>query len=234
MTMNKQKIGDRLKKRNLVAFSSPDSLISEQYRTIRTNIKFSSVSKKRNIIMITSPSSGEGKSTTAANLAVSMAQNQEKVLLIDANLRNPAIHSIFKIPNKVGLTNILSDSNFSFLDKTVYRTGMGDLDVLTSGPIPFNPGEIIGLQVMQDFLVKCEEHYDIVLIDSPSILEVTDTKILANYCNGIILVFNNGKTELKKALATKRILQFVEEKIVGVVLNENPENRFTNLLKRIL
>ncbi|MED3912186.1 CpsD/CapB family tyrosine-protein kinase [Peribacillus simplex] len=234
MTMNKQKIGDRLKKRNLVAFSSPDSLISEQYRTIRTNIKFSSVSKKRNIIMITSPTSGEGKSTTAANLAVSMAQNKEKVLLIDANLRNPAIHSIFKIPNKVGLTNILSDSNFSSLDKTVYRTGIGDLDVLTSGPIPFNPGEIMGLPVMQDFLVKCEEHYDIVLIDSPSILEVTDTKILANYCNGIILVFNNGKTELKKALATKRILQFVEEKIVGVILNENPENRFTNLLKRIL
>ncbi|MCK1993399.1 CpsD/CapB family tyrosine-protein kinase [Peribacillus muralis] len=232
MSIHKQTYKDKLKKRNLVAYSSPDSLISEQYRTIRTNIKFSSVSKKRNIIMITSPTSAEGKSTTAANLAVSMAQNKEKVLLIDANLRNPAIHSIFKVPNKSGLTNILS--GLSTLENTLFRTGMGELDVLTSGPIPFNPGEIIGLPAMQEFLIQCEENYDIILIDSPSILEVTDTKILADYCHGIILVFNSGKTEIKKALATKRILQFVEDKIIGVVLNENPETRLTNLLKKIL
>ena len=119
MSIIQQKSGHKLKKRNLIAYSSPDSLISEQYRTIRTNIKFSAVSKKRNIIMITSPTTGEGKSTTAANLAVSMAQNKEKVLLIDANFRNPTIHSIFKIPNNVGLTNILSDSIHSSVEKTV-------------------------------------------------------------------------------------------------------------------
>lgn len=234
MAIIQQKSGDKLKKRNLVAYSSPDSLISEQYRTIRTNIKFSAMSKKRNIIMITSPTTGEGKSTTAANLAVSMAQNKEKVLLIDANLRNPSIHSIFKISNKVGLTSILSESLQPSLEETVYKTGMGSLDVLTSGPIPFNPGEIIGLKVMQDFLTQCEKVYDVVLIDSPSIMEVTDTKILANYCNGIVLVFNSGRTELKNAIATKRILEFVEDKIVGVILNENPQNRLINMIKKIL
>lgn len=233
MAIIQQKSGDKIKKRNLIAYSSPDSLISEQYRTIRTNIKFSAVSKKRNIIMITSPTTGEGKSTTAANLAVSMAQNKEKVLLIDANLRNPSIHSIFKISNKVGLTSILSGSLQPSLEETVFKTGMGNLDVLTSGPIPFNPGEVIGLKVMQNFLTKCEMLYDLVLIDSPSILEVTDTKILANYCNGIVLVFNSGKTELKNALATKRILEFVEDKVVGVILNENPQNRFINMFKKI-
>ncbi|MGE7878884.1 CpsD/CapB family tyrosine-protein kinase [Peribacillus muralis] len=232
MAIQKLKYKDRVKKRNLVAYSSPDSLISEQFRTIRTNIKFSSVSKERNIIMITSPTTAEGKSTTAANLAVSMAQNKEKVLLIDGNLRSPAIHSIFKVSNKEGLTNILS--GLSTLENTLFRSGIGELDVLTSGPIPFNPGEIIGLPAMQEFLIQCEENYDIVLIDSPSILEVTDTKILADYCHGIILVFNSGKTELKKAVATKRVLQFVEDKIIGVILNENPETRITKLLKKIL
>ncbi|MGE7663646.1 CpsD/CapB family tyrosine-protein kinase [Peribacillus sp. NPDC097197] len=234
MSIIQQKSGHKLNKRNLIAYSSPDSLISEQFRTIRTNIKFSAISKKRNIIMITSPTAGEGKSTTAANLAVSMAQNKEKVLLIDANFRNPTIHSIFKIPNKVGLTNILSDSIHSSLEKTVYKTGMGNLDVLTSGPIPFNPGEIIGMTVMQNFLTHCEELYDVILIDSPSILEFTDTKILANYCNGIVLVFNNGKTQLKNALATKRILEFVEDKMVGVILNSNPQNWLTKLFNRII
>ncbi|MFJ7756095.1 CpsD/CapB family tyrosine-protein kinase [Peribacillus muralis] len=232
MAIQKLKYKDRVKKRNLVAYSNPDSLISEQFRTIRTNIKFSSVSKERNIIMITSPTTAEGKSTTAANLAVSMAQNKEKVLLIDGNLRSPAIHSIFKVSNKEGLTNILS--GLSTLENTLFRSGIGELDVLTSGPIPFNPGEIIGLPAMQEFLIQCEENYDIVLIDSPSILEVTDTKILADYCHGIILVFNSGKTELKKAVATKRVLQFVEDKIIGVILNENPETRITKLLKKIL
>ncbi|MGE6376896.1 CpsD/CapB family tyrosine-protein kinase [Peribacillus muralis] len=232
MAIQKLKYKDRVKKRNLVAYSSPDSLISEQFRTIRTNIKFSSVSKERNIIMITSPTTAEGKSTTAANLAVSMAQNKEKVLLIDGNLRSPAIHSIFKVSNKEGLTNILS--GLSTLENTLFRSGIGELDVLTSGPIPFNPGEIIGLPAMQEFLIQCEENYDIVLIDSPSILEVTDTKILADYCHGIILIFNSGKTELKKAVATKRVLQFVEDKIIGVILNENPETRITKLLKKIL
>lgn len=233
MMINILKSGEKLKKRNLVAFTNPDSLISEQYRAIRTNIKFSSVTKKRNIIIVTSPSSGEGKSTTAANLAVSMAQNKEKVLLIDANFRNPTIHSIFKIPNKVGLANILSDLVHASLEETVYRTGMGNLDVLTSGPIPFNPGEIMGLTIMKDFLNQCEKQYDIILIDAPSMLEVTDTKILANYCNGIILVFNKGRTELKNALTTKRILEFVEDKVIGVILNENRQNRLINLLKKI-
>ncbi|MGE7602891.1 CpsD/CapB family tyrosine-protein kinase [Peribacillus sp. NPDC097675] len=234
MSIIPQKQGHILKKRNLIAYSSPDSLISEQFRTIRTNIKFSAISKKRNIIMVTSPTAGEGKSTTAANLAVSMAQNKEKVLLIDANFRSPTIHSIFKISNKVGLTNILSEVLEPSLEETVYKTGMESLDVLTSGPIPFNPGEIIGLKVMQEFLTACEKVYDVILIDSPSILEFTDTKILANYCNGIVLVFNNGKTQLKNAIATKRILEFVEDKMVGVILNTNPQNWLTKLFKRII
>lgn len=207
-------------KRNLVTYTNPDSIISEQFRTIRTNIKFSSLGNRSNIIQITSPNNGDGKTTTAANLAISMAQHKEKVLLIDANLRNPAVHLVFKTPNSVGLTTFLLDTE-SDLMEIVNHTGIGMLDVLTSGPVPINPSEIIGSPMMNELLTSAALSYDCIIIDSPSILEVTDAKILANFCDSIVLVFNNGKTNMKQAFTTKRILGFAENKVVGVILNDN-------------
>lgn len=206
-------------KRNLVTYTNPDSMISEQFRTIRTNIKFSSREKKGNIIQITSPKNGDGKTTTAANLAISMAQHKEKVLLIDANLRNPSVHLVFKTSNNVGLTTFLLDTT-SDLTEIVNHTGIGMLDALTSGPVFLNPSEIIGTAMMQELLTSAALSYDWIIIDSPSILEVTDAKILANFCDSIILVFSNGKTNMKQAFTTKRILEFAENKIVGVILND--------------
>ncbi|MEC2056071.1 CpsD/CapB family tyrosine-protein kinase [Peribacillus psychrosaccharolyticus] len=207
-------------KRNLVTYTNPDSMISEQFRTIRTNIKFSSLEKKVTTIQITSPNDGDGKTTTAANLAISMAQHKEKVLLIDANLRNPSVHHVFKTSNNVGLTTFLLDTS-SDLTEIVNHTGIGMLDVLTSGPVPINASEIIGSPMMQELLISAARSYDCIIIDSPSILEVTDAKIIANFCDSIILVFNHGKTNMKQAFSTKRILEFAENKIVGVILNDN-------------
>ena len=141
MVLNKRKLLINTKKRNLITYTNPDSIISEQYRTIRTNIHFLNRDKKSNILLVTSPGNWEGKSTTASNIAVSMAQQKEKILLIDGNLRNPSIHSIFKTSNATGLTDVLMGK--ATFEEAVYSSNIESLDILTSGAIPFNPVELL-------------------------------------------------------------------------------------------
>lgn len=205
------------KKRLLIASSNPDSIISEQFRMIQTNIKFSMEEEKSRVFLITSPSDGEGKSTTAANLAITIAQQKEKVLLIDANLRKPSLHLFFKTHNSNGLTDILK-GRISFYD-AILHTEMGRLDLITSGQITNNPVELLSSQMMQDILKKALRSYDAVLIDSNAILDVTDTKLLANQCDGVVLVVQNGKTKFEKAAEAKKVLEFAKAKLVGVVMN---------------
>jgi capsular exopolysaccharide synthesis family protein len=206
-------------KRNIIAYDYPDSIISEQFRMIQTNIKFSVADQKNRIFLITSPGSGEGKSTSAANLAVSMVQQKKKVLLIDANLRNPVLHTIFKLPNSDGLTDVLK-GRITF-EEAVCHTEIGRLDVLTSGINLVNPVELLGSQLMRDLLKVALQRYDIVLIDSYSVIDVTDTKLLANQSDGVILVIQSGKTLLEKAAEAKKEIEFAKSKVVGVILNEN-------------
>ena len=130
-------------KRNLITYTHPDSVIAEQFRTIRTNLTFSTPGEKVRTLLVTSPGRGEGKSTVAANLAVLMAQQKGKVLLIDGNIRAPYLHHIFKLPNKHGLANILLQREKSALGQVIHRTGIEKLDILTSGPSPFNAAELI-------------------------------------------------------------------------------------------
>lgn len=206
-------------KRNIIAYTYPDSIISEQFRMIQTNIKFSVADQKNRIFLITSPGSGEGKSTSAANLAVSMAQQKKKVLLIDANLRNPVLHTIFNIPNSDGLTDVLK-GKITF-EEAVCHTEIGRLDVLTSGINLVNPVELLGSQLMRDLLKVALQRYDIVLIDSYSVIDVTDTKLLANQSDGVILVIQSGKTLIEKADEARKEIEFAKSKVVGVILNEN-------------
>jgi capsular exopolysaccharide synthesis family protein len=205
------------KKKILITASNPDSIIAEQFRMIQTNIRFSMAEEKSRVFLITSPSDGEGKSTTAANLAITIAQQKEKVLLIDANLRKPSLHSFFKTHNSNGLTDILK-GRISFYDAIIH-TEMGRLDLITSGQIPNNPVELLSSQIMQDILNTALRSYDAVLIDSNAILDVTDTKLLANQCDGVVLVVQNGKTKFEKATEAKKVLEFAKAKLVGVVMN---------------
>lgn len=205
-------------KRNLITFTNPDSIISEQFRTLRTNIHIST-NKKKSIILLTSPKAGDGKSTAIANLAVSMALQKEKVLLIDANLREPYIQFIFKLGNEKGLADILTN-NASFKD-VVHHTEIGKLAVLTSGQISANPAELLGSEKMEELLKSALEEYDVILLDSPPVLEVTDTKLLASKCDGVILVLSQGRTALEKALDAKKALDFAKANLYGVILNEN-------------
>jgi capsular exopolysaccharide synthesis family protein len=205
-------------KRNLITYTNPDSIISEQYRTIRTNIHFVNGEKKSTTLLITSPSKWEGKSTTAANIAVSMAQQKEKVLLIDGSLRNPSIHQIFKVSNMNGLTDVLT-GKVTF-DEAVFSSEIGSLDILTSGDTPFDPAELLASKMMKQLIQEVNNHYDFVLIDSPSVLEVTDTKILASLCDGVVLVVIQDKTTMESAFESKKVLEYAKTQIVGVIVNE--------------
>jgi capsular exopolysaccharide synthesis family protein len=204
-------------KRNLIVYSNPDSIISEQFRTLRTNVHFLTGGKK-SILLLTSPCSSEGKSTAAANLALSMAQQKEKVLLIDANLRDPNIHFIFKISNGKGLADVLSGQEE--LTNAVYHTEIGNLAILTSGQLESNPAELLGSESMEKLFQQALQEYDMILIDSPPVLDVTDTKLLANKSDGVLLVIGEGKTAIEKATEAKKALEFAKAKIYGVILNE--------------
>nr|WP_286181276.1 CpsD/CapB family tyrosine-protein kinase [Bacillus sp. ISL-37] len=201
----------------MIVYSNPDSIISEQFRTLRTNVHFLAGGKK-STLLITSPSSFEGKSTAAANLAVSMAQQKEKVLLIDANLRDPHIHFIFRITNEKGLADVLSGQ--VEMNDAVYQTEIGTLTILTSGQLDSNPAELLGSQSMERLFKEALKVYDVIIIDSPPVLEVTDTKLLANKSDGVILVISEGKTAIEKATEAKKALEFAKAKIYGVILNE--------------
>jgi protein-tyrosine kinase len=208
--------------RSLITFFSPRAAISEQYRTIRTNIQFSSVDESIQTIMVTSSGPEEGKSTTVANLAVVFAQTGKKVLLIDADLRKPTVHYTFQVDNLSGLTNVLTKQ--STMEEAVNETKVENLFVLTSGPIPPNPAELLGSKAMDELLVSSLETYDIVIFDTPPVLAVTDAQILANKCDGTILVVNSGKTEIEPAVKSKELLLSSKGKLLGVVLNQKNAN----------
>jgi protein-tyrosine kinase len=210
-----KKIGSN--KRNLITHFSPRAAISEQYRTIRTNIQFSSVDESIRTILVTSSGPEEGKSTTVANLAVVFAQQGKKVLLIDADLRKPTVHYTFQLDNTTGLTNVLTKQ--TQLEKAAVTTIVDNLSVLSSGPIPPNPAELLGSKAMEDMLVTALEQYDIVIFDTPPVLAVTDAQILANRCDGTILVVGSGKTQIEPAVKSKELLLSSKGKLLGVVLN---------------
>ncbi|EJV70010.1 tyrosine protein kinase [Bacillus mycoides] len=208
---------NKVKGESIIVHTAPRSKISEQYRSIRTNIQLSSSIHKSRTIVITSPRYGEGKSTITVNLAVSIAQKGEKVLVIDANLRTPTIHEMFGVENTIGLTDILSGK--TTLEGAVKKTEMESLDVLTSGPIPFNPSEVISSDVMDMLIQKAMGRYDIILFDSSPVLEVTDTSVLADKCEGVLLVIRYNRTVNEDALETKRALSFTKSRILGAILN---------------
>lgn len=204
-------------KRSLITKLAPKSSISEQYRTVRTNIQFSSVDEEIKSIMVTSADPAEGKSTTVANLAVTFAQQGKKVLLVDADMRKPTVQYTFQVENIYGLTNVLT--KIKTLEDAVIHTDVEHLDILTSGPIPPNPAELLGSKAMLEFLTKVEEQYDVILFDTPPILAVTDAQILANLCQGSVLVVASGKTENEKVVKSKELLAAAKGKLLGAVLN---------------
>ncbi len=203
--------------KTLVTFSEPKSIISEQYNTIRTNINFMLSDQQNKKILITSATPGEGKSTIASNLALVFAKEGKRVLIVDADLRKPTLHSTFEIENRFGLSNTLT-KKVSYTE-SMKETFIYGLYVLPSGPVPLNPSELLASKAM-DLLIKSIEHFfDIVIFDAPPLLPVTDSQILANKCNGTILVINSGHVNRADVLKAKNILKTSQANILGVILN---------------
>jgi capsular exopolysaccharide synthesis family protein len=203
--------------RKLIAALDPKSPISEQYRTIRTNIQYSSIDNNIHTLMVTSSGPGEGKSTSAANLAVVFAQLGKKVLLVDADLRKPTAHRTFGINNLFGFTTVLTKQ--ATLEKTVIETEEKDLYLLTSGPVPPNPAELLSSKSMEKFIEDAKMLFDYIIFDTPPLLAVADPQIIANKVDGSVFVVSSGKTEIDAAKKAKELLENAQSKLLGVVLN---------------
>lgn len=204
-------------KRQLITLTNPKSPISESYRALRTNIDFSSVDEQLKVIMVTSAGPGEGKSTTITNLAITYAHSERKILLIDADLRKPTAHHTFSVSNRWGLSSVLSKQ--CTLEEAIQTSSVPNMDLLTSGVIPPNPAEMLGSKRMSEVTDRLREIYDIILIDTPPLLAVTDAQIVATKSDGAILVVDQGR--VKREFAKKAIhnLEKVNARILGVVLN---------------
>lgn len=200
----------------------PRSPVSEAFRSLRTNLEFSQVDKALRFIMVTSASPAEGKSTVAANLALTMLQDGKKVLLVDADLRRPRLHRILAVPNRVGLSDVFLNHRTIQAISRLWRETQ--LAVITSGPLPPNPTELLASQKMSQFLENLKELYDIVIFDSPPIL-VSDAAVLASQMDGVLLIINPGRTKKDAARATVEQIHRVGVKVVGAVFNRIPRNR---------
>ncbi|RED65812.1 CpsD/CapB family tyrosine-protein kinase [Cohnella lupini] len=211
------KLSPEKKKRHIIVHNNPKSPISEAYRSLRTNIQFSSSDAKVQIIMVTSANPGEGKSTTASNLAVTYAQANQKVLMIDADLRKPTAHHTFLASNRNGLSNVLS--NQCQLSEVIVDTFVPNLSLLPSGITPPNPAELLGSNKMKVLLSDLRDQFDMIIVDTPPALAVTDSQIIASICDGVILVVDSGRVKHAQAQKARDKLTHVNARMLGVVMN---------------
>lgn len=202
---------------SLITIADKSSPIAEQYRTIRTNIQFASADRKIQTIVVTSSGPSEGKSTTAANIAVVFANSGQRVLLVDADMRKPTVHKTFGLTNEVGLSKVLSSNN-SVLEMSRPST-VDNLSILTSGPKPPNPSELLGSTRMNQVIEEARHLYDVIIFDMPPVVTVTDAQIMASKADGTLLVVRENVTRKDALTKAKDLLEMVQAKVLGVVYN---------------
>lgn len=194
----------------------PRSIAAESYRTLRTNLQYSSFDEEYKVIVVTSAEPGEGKSTTAGNLALSIAEGDKKVVLIDCDLRKPSLHKKFEISNTAGLSDVIVGKESI---SVVGHRHNNNLTILTSGKIPPNPSEMLGSKSMKALLDALRKVFDYVILDTPPVQAVTDAQILSNRADGTILVVRAEKTKKDSVVNSINLLKKVNANIIGTVLN---------------
>lgn len=215
--MNMRSTVARTPAQALITHRDPMAAPSEAFRVLRTNLQFMGLDKPLKSILVTSASPGEGKSTVVANLAVAFAQTGASVCLVDADLRRPMVAKIFGLDNYTGLTTALVGGAAS--EGAVRTTEINGLAVVTSGPIPPNPAELLGSGKMERFIRSLEEHYEMVLVDSPPVLAVADAAVLAPKVGGVVMVTRAGKVARQQVVRAKQALEAVKAHVLGAVLD---------------
>lgn len=202
----------------LATVADPRSPMAEAYRSLRTNLSFANLDHKLHTILVTSAGPEEGKSTVLANLAVVEAQAGRQVIIVDADLRRPRQHELFGVANSEGLTTMLADEN-GLLQPPLQPTAVPGLQILTSGPQPPLPAEMLASERMGRAIAALAARADLVLFDAPPVVAVTDAAILAPQVDGVLLVINADRTRREHAQRAQQLLQQVNAHIIGSVLN---------------
>lgn len=215
---SKKKISNNGERPGLVVVNKPTAVVSEQFRTIRTNIQFSMIDKDLQTLSITSAGPYSGKSVIAANLAATFANENKKVLLVDSDLRKPTVHKSFKVKNNEGLTTLLTDKT-SKVSEVIFRTHTDGLYILTSGAIPPNPAELLSTKRMEEIIEELTEFFDLIIFDLPPVLAVTDAQIMATKTNGTIFVVPQGMVNKDQVLQSRDLLNKVNANVIGAILN---------------
>ena len=206
----------------LVTLSEPRSPAAEAFRSLRTNLIFSRLERPLSTLLVTSPAPEEGKSTTLANLAVTMAQGGRKTILVDCDLRHPHQHEIFGVPAEPGLTNMMLDKA---AEPPLVGTGVDDLWLLPAGPLPPNPADLLGSRQMETIIASLKSRADMVLFDAPPVIAVTDAALLASKLDGALLVVSAGRSRRDDAQQAKALLDRIHVHIVGAVLTNAAVDR---------
>ncbi len=202
----------------LVSLQSPKSAIAESYRSLRTAVLLSTSAHPPQVLLVSSPQPAEGKTTVVTNLAVLLAQRGAAVLLVDSDMRKPRLHKIFGLPNERGLSTYLTGTDT--LEQTIVPIeSVPNLSVMSCGPLPPNPAELLSSTVMQEMLAQLRQRFTHILLDSPPIIHVTDAVILSSLSDGVILVAQGGVTTREALKRARKILQHVNGKLLGIVLN---------------
>lgn len=204
---------------SLIAHFKPKSAIAEAYKMIRTNLQFLRMKNNLKTLLITSTSSGEGKTTTACNIAIVFAKAGNRTLLLDADLRRPNIHKIFGLENKIGLMHLLLNNEEVYTD-CIQKVDIPNLDIITSGGTPQNSSEVLGSDRMIEIIGEIKNNYDIVIVDAPPVGMVTDAAVLSNHVDGVIFIVAFGKIDAVSASRAKDSLIGVGSNVLGVIINK--------------
>ena len=205
----------------IITLKDPDSPTSESYRTLRMNLQFAALDAKLHSLLVTSPGPSEGKSTTLANLAVTMAQVDQRVIIVDADLRRPYLHQLFHLSADQGLTTMMLEDD-ALAMPPLQETSVPGLQVLTAGILPPRPSDLLGSKRMELVIEALTQRADVVIFDAPPVMVVTDAIVLATKVNGVLLVVSAGDTKREHAQGAVERLNKVNAHIVGAVLNNAP------------
>lgn len=210
---------DMVSQTGLISANNPTSIASEQLRTIRTNIQFSMIDKKLKTISVTSAGPNSGKTIVSTNLATTFATEENRILIVDTDLRRPTIHKVFKTDNIQGLTSLITNKELQLKD-LVKESFVDNLYYLTSGVLPPNPSDLLSSKRMDDIITEMKEHFDLIIFDTPPVLAVTDAQIIGSKVDGTVVVVPEGEVTKEEVKKTAELLKNVNAEVLGSVMNK--------------